>query len=322
MIGYHSTLCIRIHQILLITILLCRIHFSYMSVNALHKISWQDSVWFSDLDDTLITTAQSSLQASEGIKEVFVARFGMIVGKRMQEEFMKIFNTMLGVHRGKEITNEYTSLIKEIENYQKNLPPKYGKPKKWSREIFIAIAAKQLELTVSGELISEAADAYWLRLTQNASIVPGAIELINEIKRHNRPFYLVTGSDVRLQKQENGQFNYDPHYSESFKRERVALLRQRGIHFNLVSIGDPEDKPHKEFFDKAIHMAEKDLGGKINLSNAIMIGDSFAADLQTPKEQLGFGWVILFQDGMRNAEVIDKHQFNTGNLASVIALLD
>lgn len=290
-----------------------------MSIKELHKISWQDSIWFSDLDDTLITTAESSLPASEGIKEVFGARYGMIIGKRMQEEFMKIFNIILGVHRGMEITSSYTTLIKEIENYQKNLPPKYGKPKKWSREIFIAIAAKKLELSVSGELINEAADAYWLRLTQIALIVPGAIELINEIKRHNRPFYLVTGSDVRLQKQANGQFNYDPHYSESFKRERVALLRQRGIHFNLVSIGDPEDKPHKDFFDKAIHMAEKDLREKINLSNAIMIGDSFAADLQTPKEQLGFGWVILLQEGMKNTEIVDEHQINTGNLANVIS---
>lgn len=293
-----------------------------MAINQLHKISWPDSIWFSDIDDTLITTAESTLPASEGIKEVFEAKYDETVWEKIQDEFMEIFNTMLHVHRGNEITDKYTSLLKEIENYQKDLPAKYGNPKKWSREIFIAIAANKVGLSVSGELISEAADAYWLRLTQLASIVPGAIELINEIKRHNRPLYLVTGSDVRLQKQPNGQFNYDPLYSESFKRERIALLRQRGINFNLVSIGDPEDKPHKDFFDKAIHMAEKDLGERINLSNAIMIGDSFAADLQTPKEQLGFGLVILFQDGMENTEIVDKHQCNTGNLANVITLLE
>jgi FMN phosphatase YigB (HAD superfamily) len=235
---------------------------------------------------------------------------------------MKVFNTMLEIHRGNEATDEYTSLVQEIEDYQKDLPPEYGKPKKWSREIFILIAAKRVGLSVSRELIIEATDAYWMNLTQKASIIPGVLELIAEIKRHNRPFYLVTGSDARLKQQENGKFAYDPKYSEDFKRERVALLRQRGINFNLVSIGDPEDKPHREFFDKAIDIAEEDLGEKIDLSNAIIIGDSFSADLQTPKEQLDFGWVVLFQDGKENTDIIDEHQITTGNLATIIPYLD
>lgn len=287
----------------------------------IHKIKWEDSIWFSDIDDTLITTAESSLRASDGIREVFSSRFGSNVGEQIKEEFMRIFNKMLDVHRGKEITEEYTSLVEQIDGYQKDLPLEYGKPKKWSREIFIAIAAKRLGLTVSGELISEATDAYWLQLTQVADIVPGVLELIGEIKKHKRPLYLVTGSDARIKQREDGQFLYDPKYSESFKRERVALLRQRGIDFNLVSIGDPEDKPHKDFFDKAVNMAEKDLGEKIDLSHAIMIGDSFAADLQTPKEQMGFGLVALFQPDSKDTKVVDEHQINTGNIFSLTSYI-
>src|ERR1700727_97754 len=137
-----------------------------MQKNHLHKILWKDSVWFSDVDDTLMTTAKTSIPASEGIKDVFIARFGDEVGKAIQEGFLKIFTTMLNAHRGDEITEEYKSLVKEIESYQKDLPSEYGKPKKWSREIFTLIAARRLGLSVSAELISEAVDAYWMKLTE------------------------------------------------------------------------------------------------------------------------------------------------------------
>lgn len=291
-----------------------------MSASSVHKISWDESIWFSDVDDTLITTAESSIPASDGIRDVFTSRYGKEVGITIQKEFINIFNTMLSLHRGNNETDEQRSLIAEIENYQKGLPAEYGKPKRWSREIFTMIAARRLGITVSHELISEATDAYWMNLTQIAEIIPGVFSLLSEIKKHKRPFYLVTGSDVRLV-EDNRQFLYNPHYSENFKRERLAVLRQRGINFNLVSIGDPEDKPHKDFFEKAVRVAEEDLGENIDLSKAIIIGDSFAADLQTPKEQMGFGLSVLYQNGSDKTEVIDEHMITTGNLSEIIQYL-
>lgn len=292
-----------------------------MQSDQLHKIAWQNSIWFSDVDDTIMTTAKSTIPASEGIRDVITARFGERIGKATQEEFLHIFKTMLHAHRGNEASEEYESLVQEIEHYQRNLPSEYGLPKKWSREIFVAIAARRLGLTFSSELISEAVDSYWMQLTQKASIISGVLELITKVKKQKRPFYLVTGSDVRLKQKEDGQFLYNPVYSENFKRERVAILRERGISFNLVSIGDPEDKPHKDFFEKAVRMAEEDMGKKIDLSNAIIIGDSFAADLQTPKEQMGFGLAVLYQDGKKEAEVIDEHQIITGNLEEIVSYI-
>lgn len=47
------------------------------------------------------------------------------------------------------------------------------------------------------------------------------------------------------------------------------------------------------------------------------MGDSFPADLQTPKEQMEFGFVVLVQDQKNSTEVVDEHQFNTNNLAEV-----
>ena len=78
------------------------------------------------------------------------------------------------------------------------------------------------------------------------------------------------------------------------KRERIELLRKKGIQFHGVSIGDPEDKPHKDFFQKGIMLARKELGYHLDLSNAIMAGDSYTADLEVPKNMFGFGLVVLF----------------------------
>ncbi len=294
------------------------------------KILWKDSVWFSDIDDTLIDTAKTTPEASEGIKKVFEARFGLEQAKIIQTNFNEIFNLMLAglrnktdedwlkVEGGKKI---FDALWEQIEGYQVEIKNQYGAAKKFSREVFIKIASDKAGLEVSAELISEAADAYWLTLSEKTKVFPGVLDLIEKIKEHQRPLYLATSSDARLRLKPNGQFEYIPKESEDFKRERVQLLRDKGIAFNLVSIGDPEDKPHLDFFQKAVKIAEADLGHKIDFSNAIMMGDSFPADLQTPKEQLGFGLVVVFHEGMDATEVVDKNHIKTGNLHEVASYI-
>lgn len=299
-------------------------------MNKTQKILWENSIWFSDIDDTLIDTAKTTPEASEGVGKVFKARFGMEQAKVIQDNFNEIFNLMLAglriktdedwakVEGGKEA---FDKLWRQIENYQLEIKDKFGSVKKFSREVFIKIASDRVNLEVSAELISEAADAYWLALSEKTKVFPGVLELIGEIKRRERPLYLATSSDARLRLKFNGQFEYIPKESEDFKRDRIQLLRDKGIDFNLVSIGDPEDKPHLEFFQKAIKIAEADLGHSIDLSNAIMMGDSFPADLQTPKEQLGFGLVVFFHEGMDNTEIVDNNHIKTGNLHNVTSYI-
>lgn len=53
-----------------------------------------------------------------------------------------------------------------------------------------------------------------------------------------------------------------------------------------------------------------------------MFGDSFAGDLQTPKELLGFGLVVLFQQGFQNTQEVDNQQINVGNIDEVIKYLN
>ncbi len=286
------------------------------------QLFWENVIFFCDVDDTLVTTAKSTPEASEGIRKVFETRFGKEIAKKVQEEFVNIFQTMMLGHQGNTDDPAYQSILTEVKKYQIDVAKSYGRAKLWSREIFNEHCAKKNNINPSSELLSEAIDAYWLQLTKVARVLPGALELVQAAKNHKCPFYLVTGSDARMKLKENGQFFYDPAYSETFKRERMQLLRDKGIDFNLVSIGDPEDKPHEDFFTKAIRMANSDLGKQIDVSRAIMIGDSFAADLQTPKEQLGFGLVVLFEEERKITEIIDNQYMKVGNLKEILKFLN
>ncbi len=140
---------------------------------------------------------------------------------------------------------------------------------------------------------------------------------MTEIKTHGRPIYLITSSDARLKMDEIGQFDYDPPYSENLKKQRIELLRKKGIPYNALSIGDPEDKPHLDFFEKGIKIAEQHLGANIDFGNAIMVGDSYAGDLQVPREKLGFGLTVLFNKSTSTTEINASRQISTGNLSKV-----
>lgn len=293
-------------------------------------ITWNDSVWFSDIDDTLINTADLTSAGSEGIRDVFQARFGQKIAEKIQKNFQNIFDTLMFGHQKHtaedwegfpEEKEAYDALVDQITGFQQEIKEQYGSIRKWSREVFVKIAADKEKLSIDSEIIYEAADAYWLRLSEKTELLPGVLELVQEIKRHNKPLFLVTGSDARLKLKPDGQFFYDSSYSENFKRQRIQLLREKGLEFNTVSIGDPEDKPHLDFFQKGVKAAETHLGHTIDLSKAIMFGDGYAADLQVPKEQMGFGLVVLYQRGKQETEVRDEHYIVTGNLSDVTQFL-
>jgi len=290
----------------------------------LAPIAWNESVWFSDIDDTLIDTMAASIPGSEGIHLTFAAHCGEDKAVEMQSNFNAIFQHMIDGYRVRSEADwehidggkqGFDDLVESVAAVQTQVKDNYGHIKKWSREVFIKLAADRAGVAVTPELVHEAADAYWVTLTEKIEIFPDAIELANTIRQHGRPLFLVTSSDARLKMQPDGQFMYDPQYSEALKRQRIELLRARGLQFNTVSIGDPEDKPHPDFFTKAIKMAETELGQPIDTSKAIMLGDSFAGDLQTPKEQLGFGFVVLRESNRTDPVVDDAHQLTTGSIS-------
>lgn len=299
-------------------------------MNKIINIKWKDSVWFFDVDDTLCNVSDVSTEATIGIALVLKTHFGEEISSKVQQLVNSYYSLMLAGARlgkdgdwflvpgGKEAFNQLMDLVQDS---QKEVTLKYGVVKRWSREVFVKLAADKLNIKITPELVHEAVDAYWMEITKRIKVYPDAVGLIKAIRNHNRPIYLLTSSDSRLKLQDNGQFSYDPAYSESLKRQRIEPLREKGIEFNVLSIGDPEDKPHLDFFEKGIKKAEEDLGKTVNLNQAIMVGDAFGNDLQTPKEKMGFGLVVLINRTRKHFEIIDEHQINTSNLDKVTELI-
>ncbi len=97
------------------------------------------------------------------------------------------------------------------------------------------------------------------------------------------------------------------------KRPRVEKMNERGLRFTSFTIGDPHDKPHVDFFEKIADVARKDLGS-IDYKNCIMVGDSYASDLETPHKQLGFGLVVHIDPDVDGVEIMDENHIATDSL--------
>lgn len=294
-------------------------------------IAWDESVWFSDIDYTLIDTVSASGHGSEAIRDALVPHFGENQAAQVYEGFNAIYQLMGAGHRIKQDDDwqkvpggkqAYDSLQEEIAARQIPVIDEYGGVKPWSREVFIKLAADRADIPITPDVVYEGASAYWKALTAHVDIFPDAQELTDTIAGHDRPLYLLTSSDARLIMGASGQFRYNPAYSEALKRERIELLRERGLRFTAVTIGDPEDKPDVAFFAKAIRTAETELDHPIDSSKAIMLGDSYKADIQTPKEKLGFGLVVLRENHREECVVEDEQQLTTGNLTDATQYLD
>ncbi len=283
------------------------------------KINWSGAIFFFDVDDTLFDTTANSYVAADSIYQVLKKEIGEEKSLLVKNKFKSVFKILADHHMG--ITNvdmeEYNRLIARITHLQKSVVKKFGSIRKWSREVFLKIAAESFDIDLKSELIYKAVDAYWNTISERSVPIKGVFEFFDEIKKHNRPVFLLTGSDARLQFDGAGSFSYDPQYSESFKRKRINALKNRGLYFNAVSIGDPEDKPHLDFFEKGIKTAEDDLNKKIETKNAVMFGDSYKADLQVPREELGFGLAVLFRKGQEKLIEEGEKYVSTGNLLLV-----
>ena len=218
------------------------------------KLNWSEAIFFFDVDDTLIDTSSNSIMASEGIADVLKQEYSERKSFLIKDRFNQIFKTLMQEHMesGENNLKQYNLIIQRINQLQEPVIKKFGAIKKWSREIFLKMAAEDCDVLLKPEQIYSAIDAYWSSISKKSDLMSGVLDLFQQIKIHNRPIYLITSSDARLQLNDQNLFEYNPQYSENFKRERMEALEQKGLFFNKVSIGDPEDKPHLDFFEKGI----------------------------------------------------------------------
>lgn len=135
----------------------------------------KDSIWFFDIDDTLIDTVGSTVDAAEGIYDYFRMNYSESDALNIKNRFVEIFQLILAGYRVKSEEDwmqvpggkvAFDKLMSEIDSRQLKVKKDFGAIKKWSREVFIKIAADEFNIKVTPEIIHGATEAHWLRLTE------------------------------------------------------------------------------------------------------------------------------------------------------------
>lgn len=289
----------------------------------------REKIFLFDVNHTLINTAMGHLQAmsnmvkaleESGIKKnqakniirrVHFATSLMIAGFLITDESEWDY-----VPGGKE---GYKELVSKINDYQSTVLKEWGFIKKWSREVFLKIAADEEGIKLNNRIIKKTVDAHWDAITQFAKPFASAKVLFNELKKQNIPAYILTSSDGRL-RYKNGKFIYDPSFSEEAKRMRMQELKREGLFFADIIIGDPYDKPTKKFFENGVKVIGKKIGRKVDPKELVMVGNSYEDDIETPLGELNFGMGILVDEGKKK-KIIGKNFIIVGDLKDIINLL-
>jgi len=289
----------------------------------------KNKIFLFDVNHTLINTAMGHLHAMRSmeqklieakvekdkankiIKHVHYITSLMIVGFLMVNE-----DEWDDVPGGREA---YKELISKIHIHQKLIYKKWGFIKKWSREVFLKIAADLMGINLNSKIIKIVVDAHWNAITEKAKPFSSAKILFKELKKRNIPVYLLTSSDGRLLFK-NETFFYDPSYSEQSKKKRMEQLRKDGLYFDDIIVGDPEDKPSKDFFLKGISIAHRASRRNINPKDMVIVGNSYEDDLDVPINELGFGLGILVDKSISRSHM-SKNIIELNDLRKIINLL-
>lgn len=265
-------------------------------------------IFFLDIDDCLIETSRLGSDELNALESSLISQ-NILKADKITTEFAKSFHRLYDFHQGKqlsknevELLNQYMSKLKDLE---KNIIQEYGQVKKWSREVFIYLAAQKFGVTLSEEQVLVSSTTLWQAITQNTPFYPDALKflkkLIRQLTDENQPFYLISSSDCRLKYDAaKNQFIYDPDYSRELKFKRLSKFLSLGIRKKNIFIGDPYDKPNLWIFQEALKKARTDNPKKFF---SIMVGDSLTNDL-LPAAKTGIEKLIWIK---RHKTIIPKN---------------
>jgi FMN phosphatase YigB (HAD superfamily) len=268
------------------------------------------SDFFFDIDYTLLDFEPAHRQA--------IALLGQRHGERFAGEFIKIFQIIL---EGKRVKgNEWQTvpggksafddILHQIQALTQD-----DKPFMWSRELHAWLAGQRVEQPLTSSQCLEVAEQYWSGIMAFGQLYHDVPDLITELNRRAIRYHLFTSSDFRLQ-WVNGKWKYDPGYSTDKKMERVVHLQQLGINPASIMIGDPIDKPEILFYEKMLEQASHASGQAIQPEHCVVVGDSYAGDVQVPVEQLHFqSGYWLRRDG--HSARISQNIFSINSLTEI-----
>lgn len=275
-------------------------------------------IFLFDVNHTLINTALYHTQVLPELEAYLAKHIDKKDANYIVRRFNEIFLLMVAgflfrtdkewkdIQGGKET---YKKLIKLIGKHQVKVKQKWGFIKKWSREAFLKIAADEINVNIPPEIIYDVATVYWDSITNLTKPFSDAKEIVNYLTSLGFPVYLLTSSDGRLQIK-NGYFYYDAFISGNYKKKRIEDLKNKGLSFKKIIVGDPQDKPLPEYYKRAILEIEKDLKEKVDPVRFVMVGNSFEDDLEIPMLLFKFGTGFLLDKKSKEKKETNFYRIN------------
>lgn len=244
------------------------------SVADLRTVSEQPpKVIASDWDHTLVDFDAGHAAGMQAISNLTNATFA----KRVNEIFQFLVRgNRVGLDEQWSERADHDRLLDSFKEYQVHDLEKYGS-RRWSREIWLVIAARELGFSVTPAFITQLREAYWEAVSQNATIFPEVPEFLEWLKIAGIALIVMTGSDsvVTIYGEDSIKLQYTPQDSWDYKLKRITRVPAQKI-----LIGDPHDKPKQEFFEGVYH-ASRELGAQ-EKSDTWFVGDSMGGDLSVP----------------------------------------
>jgi FMN phosphatase YigB (HAD superfamily) len=284
--------------------------------------AYPDAVWFADVDDTLVDTVRMHNEASSSIVSVLGSFVGDKKAYDVVRRFEEIFEILIESHQSsapdiERTQRERDDLLRRIAEYQQEIKARWRTTKKFSRETLLKIAGEDYGIDLTSEQIRQCIDHYWQHVLSHPLCFDDAIRLTQMLAKVGLPLFLMTSSDGRLTLNESGQFDYDPVSSRRFKEARVQSLRAEGLHYREVFVGDPIDKPTREFFQFVYDSVERHLGRRLNPQHTVVIGDSYTSDLQIPVSEWKVGLGVLYRPGQEDIIVEQDRVVSVGDWNAV-----
>ncbi len=285
------------------------------------------AVWVFDVDDTITDTRLMHHRAAESVTQALSAHMPLDLAQSIAKRFRDVFDELLINHQQNPRSSADTrkssdELEARARGYQKEIAAIWGFSRLFSREVLLQIAVEDCGASLTPPELRHCVDAYWEHLFENPIIFEDTVRLTQELARRHVPTYLMTSSDARYYQQPTGQFTYNPAESRDDKRRRLDNLRRYGVEYRRAFIGDPIDKPTKEFFRLAFSGIAEDLHRSVGSFRIVVVGDSFRSDIETPLELLDSSIGILYRHGQTMIDVESERVVSVGDFDGFIEDLD
>ncbi|MDQ0958876.1 FMN phosphatase YigB (HAD superfamily) [Streptomyces sp. B4I13] len=246
-------------------------------------------VWLLDVDDTLTDTQSMHHDAAESLASELSGSMTTSLAASVARRFREVFDELLVLHQqvstaDRAALNSVKELESRVRGHQVEIQEKWGITRLFSREILLRIAVEDCGASLPPKELNRCVDRYWDHMREHPFVFPDAARFSRRLASHSMPVYLMTSSDARYRECDDGRFAYDPRVSRKDKRKRMANLRNHGISYASSFIGDPIDKPSREFYDFVFSGISRDLDTPLQSLSIVVAGDSYRSDIQTPLE--------------------------------------